>query len=79
MKTNRIKLYHWFTNDVHDVIEVDWPKVHSEIGTDQLDWILKQAKSQCQLVVDKLDNDFALVAEFYDEQLLTTYHLMWAK
>jgi hypothetical protein len=79
MKTNRIKLYHWFTNDVHDVIEVDWPKVHNEIGTDHLDWILKQAKSQCQLVVDKLDNDFALVAEFYDEQLLTTYHLMWAK
>jgi hypothetical protein len=79
MKNSRIKLYQWFTNDGHDIIDVDWPKVHNEIGKDHLDWILTQPKDQCQLVVDKLDNDFALVAEFYDEKLLTTYHLMWAK
>ena len=77
MKTKRIRLYSW--SDSNDHIEIDWPKVHKTLGIDQTQWILNQPKTSCQLVVDKVNYNHTLVAEFYNEQALTTYHLMWPK
>ncbi len=77
MKTERISLYKWYSKE--DVIEVDWPDVHKSIGTDHLEWILKQPKDQCQLVVDKLNTNFELMAEFYNERVLVEYWMRWAK
>ena len=77
MKTNRIRLATWYSNN--DIIDVDWPKVQKEVGKEQLEWLLKQSHSDCQIVVDKLNENFTLVAEFYNEKILTYYHLMWAK
>ena len=79
MKNNRFELYHWHTRNVKDIIEIDWPKVHKTVGVDLINWINKQPKEKCQLVVDKLNDDFKLIAEFYDEKTLVSYHLMWAK
>jgi hypothetical protein len=79
MKNNRIKLYTWYTNDGRDMIEIDWPKVHQTVGSDQIKWLLSQPKETCQLVVEKVCEDFALVAEFYCNKTLAIYHLMWAK
>lgn len=77
MKNSRFELYHWHTpSDI--VIEVDWPRVHKTVGVDLINWINKQPKEKCQLVVDKLNDDFKLIAEFYDQQTLVAYHLMWA-
>jgi len=76
-KINRIKLAEWHSKE--DNIDVDWPKIQKMLGVEQVEWLLKQNKEQCQLVVDKLNYEFALVAEFYDEKILTCYHLMWAK
>jgi hypothetical protein len=77
MKTNRILLSKWHSSDEN--IDIDWPRVQRDLGEDQVKWLLNQPKSQCQLVLDKHDQDFTLQAEFYSEQLLVTYHLMWSR
>ena len=78
MKTNKIDLAKWGPAE-SESIEVDWPKVQRELGTDHLDWLLKQDHSKCQLIVERNDKYCKLVAEFYEDKLLTYYHLMWAK
>ena len=78
MKNKRINLYNW-ENRVTDLIDIPWPKVHAEIGTDQVNWLRKQPPERCQLVVDKLNERLTLVAEFYRDDALTDYYLRWAK
>ena len=78
MKTNRIPLFNW-ENRVTDLIDIPWPKVHQTLGSDQVNWLLRQPQEHCQLVVDKLNEDLTLVAEFYNEGALINYHLHWAK
>ena len=77
MKTKRIKLLAWESTE--DRIEIDWPKVQRDIGRDHVEWLLSRKPEHCQLVVDKVGYKFRLMAEFYDEQCLMLYHLMWAK
>lgn len=79
MKSNSVELYNWRFKNEPDTIEIDWPKVHKKVGTDLINWIIKQPKDKCQLVVDKVQQEYKLIAEFYDEHTLITYHLMWAK
>ena len=81
MKTNRIKLAEWAytTDESANYLDIDWPKVQRLLGDDHLEWLLKQPKTHCQLVLDKKGDDIKLVAEFYDERTLLSYHLMWAK
>lgn len=79
MKSKRFELYHWSSNNGTQIIDVDWPKVQQAIGLDHVEWLLKQPIEKCQLVVDKIDEDFKLVAEIYDEKTLLSYHLMWGK
>jgi hypothetical protein len=82
MKINRITLTEW-TIDDSEYIDIDWPKVQKAIGSDHLEWLLKQPNNLCQLVLDKQSqlhsSNVKLIAEFYDDKLLTYYHLMWAK
>jgi len=53
--------------------------VHKTIGSDHLQWLLKQPHEICQVILERNDMYCRLVAEFYHEQTLTHYHLMWAK
>jgi len=76
MKTKRIVLAEWVSTDLY--LDIDWPAVQQKLGLEQLDWLLRQQPSACQLVLDKSDVNFKLVAEFYSESALTTYHLMWS-
>jgi len=78
MKTNKVELYKWLDLEGEN-IEIDWPKVHKTIGLDHTNWLLKQPKDQCQIVLECNDAYCRLVAEFYSEHTLTHYHLMWAK
>jgi len=78
MKTNKIELLKWLPSE-GEYIEIDWPKVHKTIGVDHTNWLLKQPIEQCQLVLERNDMYCRLIAEFYDQQTLTYYHLMWAK
>jgi hypothetical protein len=79
MKTERISLFAW--DEQHDTayIEIDWPRVHKAIGTDRVQWILGQPRTDCQLVVERVNNQCGLVVEFYNQQSLVMYLLMWAK
>jgi hypothetical protein len=75
MKTKRVVLADWIGDDLY--LDIDWPTVHRKLGLEQIDWLLKQRPERLQLMLDKEDINFKLVAEFYDEQILLTYHLMW--
>jgi len=77
MKTERISLVEWVSNDLD--IDIDWPTVHNKLGLDQVNWLLNQPKEKCQLVLDRQTINNTLVAEFYDDTTLVAYHLMWSK
>ena len=78
MKNNRIELLKWLP-EPSEYIEISWHKVHKTPGLDQTKRLLSQPHDVCQLVLERNDMFCRLVAEFYDEQTLTIYHLMWAK
>lgn len=78
MRTSRVELLKWFPSE-GEHIEIDWPKVHKTIGVDHTEWLLKQPKNKCQLILERKDANCRLIAEFYDQQVLAIYHLMWAK
>ena len=78
MKTKKIELLKWLPSEGEN-IEIDWPKVHKTIGLEHTNWLIKQSDDVCQLVLERNDIYCRLVAEFYDDQALTIYHLMWAK
>lgn len=78
MKNNAVELLKWLPEE-SEYIEINWPKVHKTIGLDHTNWLITQPEDKCQLVVLQNDKFCRLVAEFYDEDLLINYHLMWAK
>lgn len=78
MKNSKIELYRWLPEEGEN-IEIDWPKVHKTIGIDQTRWLLKQSETACQIILERRDMYCRLIAEFYNEQTLLNYHLMWAK
>jgi hypothetical protein len=78
MKTKKIELLKWLPSEGEN-IEIDWPKVHKTIGLEHTNWLIKQSDDVCQLVLERNDIYCRLVAEFYNDQALTNYHLMWAK
>lgn len=79
MKARRIELYSWDNLNNADGIEIDWPNVQRTIGLDHLGWLLKQKETECQLVVDKINENCKLMAEFYSESTAVDYYLRWAK
>jgi hypothetical protein len=81
MKTERIILtsWNWAVGEAENYLDIPWPKVQRAIGDDHLKWLLKQPKEHCQLMLDRTGTVIKLVAEFYDDRTLLTYHLMWTK
>ena len=81
MKHTKVTLAEWSSPDIEVVgnIDIDWPKIQKLIGVDHLEWILDQPKTKCQLVIEKIAENLALVVEFYDSKLEVEYHLRWAK
>lgn len=78
MRTSNIDLLSWVPSS-DEVIEIDWPKVHKTIGVDHTNWLLKQPRSHCQLVLERTDDVCRLIAEFYNSNSLIEYRLLWAK
>ncbi len=78
MKSNKVELLKWLPSE-GEYIEIDWPKVHKTIGVEQTRWLLAQPEESCQVILERNDMYCRLIAEFYDNKLLTHYHLMWAK
>ena len=78
MKTSKVTLTKWQPQDT-EYIDIDWPRVHKDLGSDQVNWFLRQPRNCCQLFLEQSTEYFKLVAEFYDSKTWETYHLMWAK
>jgi hypothetical protein len=78
MKTSKVELLKWLPEEGEN-IEINWPKVHRTIGTEQTKWLLNQDHTECQMVLERNDMYCRLIAEFYDKHALATYYLMWAK
>jgi len=78
MKTSKVELLKWLPEE-DEIIEVDWPKVHRTIGLEHTKWLLNQDHTECQVVLERNDMYCRLTAEFYNERILATYYLMWAK
>jgi hypothetical protein len=81
MKSNRIVLtsWDWTMDEAANNLDIPWPKIQKAVGEDHLRWLLNQPVDRCQLVLDTTGDRLKLVAEFFDQKTLTTYHLMWAK
>ena len=81
MKSSRVVLseWDWAVSESDNYLDIPWPRVQRDIGVDQVQWLLKRPKEHCQLVLDRSGTRVKLIAEFYDDRALTTYHLMWAK
>jgi hypothetical protein len=75
MKTSRIVLAEWVSHDLY--IDIDWPAVQKKLGLEQLEWLLSQPADCCQLVLDQCQVNNHLVAEFYSQETLVTYLIMW--
>jgi len=86
MKTSKTILYRWpnpsglaeILND--GGLDIDWPLVKRECGEDCVEWLLKQDNAKCQLSLEFSQSGYKqLIAEFFDEKVAVSYHMMWAK
>lgn len=79
MKCERVELLKWIAEEDEQDIDIDWPKVHRSIGSDHLNWLLKQPEECCQIVLERQHTLCRLVVEFYSDRSYTEYHMLWAK
>jgi len=81
MKNSKVILYEW-KHDLlgpQDYYDIDWPMVHKACGLDHIEWINRQLETDCQLNLELLTKGRRLVVEFFNPEIETRYHLMWAK
>jgi len=80
MKNSKVTLFQWTLNEYpEEYFDIDWPAVHKECGEDQIEWINKQSNNDCQLSLEFFQGGKRLIVEFFNNEVATTYHLMWAK
>ncbi len=81
MKDSDITLYQWADVPGPDgeYLDIDWPKVHKEVGVDQINWIKRQGVENCDLHVELFPGGRRLIVAFENKKTLQAYHLMWAK
>ena len=83
MKNTKVKIHEWRTyadQTVDAQYDIDWPDVQKAIGKDHCAWLLAQDPEDVQLMLEvKGSGQKRLVADFYNNKTLVTYHLMWAK
>ena len=79
--TSRVPIFEFHeSSPIESILDIDWPKIHAAVGIDEIRWLNSQHIDRCQMVLEvEPDKTKRLVAEFYDEELAKTYHLMWAK
>ena len=79
MKNTSVILYQWPLNDYpEEYFDIDWPAVHKECGVDQIEWLNKQPHEDCQLSLEFFQGGKRLIVEFYNDQTLATYGMMFA-
>lgn len=82
MKNNKVKLAEWLGDYTDGYVDIPWPMIHDQVGSDQIKWLNQQPPTDCQMILEKDPKDRALQslwAEFYVESKLTEYCLRFAK
>jgi hypothetical protein len=81
MKNTKVTLYQWQLDlfAPREFFDIDWPQVHKECGIDHIEWINNQPDENCQLSLELFEGGRRLIVEFFNKDIATTYHLMWAK
>lgn len=67
MKSKRIPLLKWINTD--QTLDIDWPRLQQTLGQECVKWLNQQ--EQCQLVLEKQNHSYQLVAEFYNQKKLS--------
>jgi hypothetical protein len=81
MKFERVQLAQWIGDITDGYIDIPWPLVHHQAGSDEIAWLNLQDPVNCQMILDK-DQDGTvrtLWAEFYSATLRTEYALRFGK
>lgn len=74
MNTNLIVVLYQWNQCIHNPnIDIDWPAVHKFIGIETMNWILKQPKTSCQLIVEQVNDGHRLILEFYNKAAAHAY------
>lgn len=82
MKNNKLKLAEWLGDYTDGYVDIPWPLVHEQAGSEEIRWLNQQDPVDCQMILHKNPKDQAqqsLWAEFYKEQKLTEYCIRFAK
>ena len=81
MQNTKVTLFQWKPDlfNPNEYYDIDWPEVHKECGVDHIEWINKQSPEDCEMTLELFQGGRRLVVEFFNRDIATTYHLMWAK
>jgi len=81
MKFERVKLATWIGDITDSYIDIPWPWVHEQAGSEEIAWINQQDPTVCQMIMDKEQDGSvrSLWAEFYSKSLRLEYALRFGK
>jgi hypothetical protein len=79
MMSKSVRLCSWTRADQSsdDYLDIDWPRVHRELGLDCVSWLQQLPKVECQLVVESSEDLMWLTAEFYTLARYKEFFLLW--
>jgi hypothetical protein len=80
MKNDRILLASWLGDYTDGYVDIPWPEVHKQAGSDIIHWINRHKHTDVQMILDKNNSGSqSLWAEFYNNNLRLEFALLFAK
>lgn len=83
MKSDRVLLTDWHSDNSTGYTDIPWPLVHAVIGEDMIQWVNSCEHTQVQLVLEKTKalttSQHRLYAEFYTSVARKEFALRFAK
>jgi hypothetical protein len=78
MKSSRHRLAHWLGDYTDGYVDIPWPLVHDQAGTERISWLNRQDPVSVQIILEKDPKDHCLQslwAEFYNDGKYSEYLL----
>lgn len=80
MRNDKILLASWVGDYTDGYVDIPWPEVHQQAGSEIINWINKREYADVQMILDKNNNgNQSLWAEFYNKNLRLEFALMFAR
>lgn len=74
MKTRLYKIFEW--QDVTGMMDIDWPRVQAQLGSQCVTWLNQLEPHHGALVVQQQGLTLTLTAEFYSESAWQRFVLL---